>query len=188
LLRDRLPKGRSGQFKDTAMKKNAASPPIAELLHLLDEAYNRRSWHGTNLRGSIRGLTADQAGWRGGNKHSIADIVVHCAYWKYSVRRRLRGEKRGSFALKGSNWFELPEPLDASAWRRYVGLLETEHRALRAAIAELPPRELDDAPAGGKSSNRSIIHGVVLHDVYHAGQIQVIKGMLRRLPAGAGGC
>ncbi len=168
------------------MKTSVASPSIAEILQLLDEAYNRRSWHGTNLRGSIRGLTAELAGWRGGIKHSIADIVVHCAYWKYSVRRRLRGEKRGTFALKGSNWFDLPGRLDASAWRRYVRLLEAEHRALRAAIAELRARKLDDAPAAGKSSNRLIIHGIILHDVYHAGQIQVIKGLLRRTGIGGG--
>jgi uncharacterized damage-inducible protein DinB len=170
------------------MKTSVASPTIAELLQLLDEAYNRRSWHGTNLRGSIRGLTAEQAGWRGGSNHSIADIVVHCAYWKYSVRRRLRGEKRGSFALKGSNWFDLPGPLHAGAWRQYVRLLETEHRALCAAIAELPPRKLDSASAGGKSSNRAIIHGIILHDVYHGGQIQLIKGALRRLSSAQERC
>jgi len=66
-----------------------------------------------------------------------------------------------------------------------VRLLEAEHRALRAAVAELSARKLDDAPAGGKSSNRAIIHGIVLHDTYHAGQIQMIKGMLRRAGVGA---
>src|SRR5262245_18679874 len=98
---------------------------VAMLLQLLDQAYDKKSWHGPNLRGSIRGLTAEQASWRPRpGRHSIADIVVHAAYWKYAARRRLLGEKRGSFALKGSNWFDLPNPLPDTVWREYVALLE----------------------------------------------------------------
>ena len=70
------------------------------LLRILDEAFDQRSWHGTNLRGSIRGLTPDAAAWRPApGRHNIWELVVHAAYWKYAVRRRLLGEKRGSFPL-----------------------------------------------------------------------------------------
>src|SRR6185436_8272660 len=83
---------------------------MKELLALLDQAYDRRSWHGTNLRGSIRGVSTEQAAWRPGpSRHNIWEIVVHAAYWKYAARRRLTGEARVSFPIKGSNWFERPE-------------------------------------------------------------------------------
>ena len=66
------------------------------LLAEIDEAYNRRSWHGTNLRGSVKGLTAGQAVWRPGpGRHNIQELVVHAAYWKYAATRRLtRSETR----------------------------------------------------------------------------------------------
>ncbi len=153
---------------------------IDRLLRLFDEAYRRKSWHGTNLRGSVRGLSAAQAGWRARPRgRSIADIVVHCAYWKYAVRRRLRGDPRGSFALRGSNWFALPSPVSQSCWREYLALLEKEHRALRATIAELEPKQLDTVTPGRKLDQLALIHGIILHDIYHAGQIQVIKGVNR---------
>lgn len=79
------------------------------LLELLDEAFEKRSWHGPNLRGVLRGVTAEQAAWRAApGRHNIWELTVHAAYWKYAVRRRLLGEKRGSFALEGSNWIERP--------------------------------------------------------------------------------
>ena len=84
---------------------------VAMLLDLLDEGYQRKSWHGPNLRGSIRRVTAGQAAWRpAAGRKCIAEIVVHAAYWKYTVRRRILNEKRGSFPLKGSNWFALAKP------------------------------------------------------------------------------
>ena len=152
------------------------SGQVALLVGLLDESYDKKAWHGPNLEGAIRRLSAEEACWRPHpNRHSIAEHVVHCAYWKYAIRRRLRGDKRGSFALKGSNWFAIPAPLVDSRWKDLVALLETEHRLLRAEIAAFPVERLYELPLGGKVPFASLLYGIALHDVYHAGQIQLIK-------------
>jgi len=157
-----------------------AHPEIGHFLNLLDEAYNRTAWHGPNLRGSIRGLTAHEAAWRPkAGRHNIWEIVVHAAYWKYAVRRRLLGEKRGSFSLQGSNWFLRPGDRGQKAWRADVGLLDSEHQRLRAAVSALQPEDLDRPAPGSKTLARRLIAGIALHDVYHAGQIQLIKKLLR---------
>src|SRR5262249_9896109 len=151
-------------------------PQIKLLLRNLDQAYDRKGWHGPNLRGSIRGLDAGQASWRPHPKrHSIADIVVHCAYWKYAVRRRLRGDKRGSFPLKGSNWFALGASSSESEWRGYVALLQEEHQNLREAIVELDDSQLKIKAAGSKIANSTLIYAIAAHDLYHTGQIQLLK-------------
>src|SRR5579864_1878696 len=156
--------------------------PNSLLLQLIDQAYDKKSWHGPNLRGSLRGVGPALAAWRPGKqRHSIAEIALHAAYWKYAVRRRLLNEKRGSFALKGSNWFARPS-LTAEAWHADVALLEQTHRSLRAAIADLAPADLDNVPPGSKVTNLQIVTGVAAHDIYHAGQIQFLK----RLAADAG--
>jgi uncharacterized damage-inducible protein DinB len=146
------------------------------LLQILDEAYEKQAWHGPNLRGSIRGLELERAAWRPAQgRHNIWEIVVHAAYWKYAVRRRLRGEKRGSFPLKGSNWFVRPETPTESAWRADVALLDEMHRALREAVAGLAPGDLVRKPPTSKVTNARLIAGIAAHDVYHAGQIQLLK-------------
>jgi uncharacterized damage-inducible protein DinB len=156
------------------------SPEHVLLLSILDEAYVKKAWHGPNLRGSIRGLSAQQAAWRPGpNRHNIWEIVVHCAYWKYAVRRRMLGEKRGSFPLKGSNWFKRPETATEEAWREDVKLLENCHQSMRDAIAAMNPSDLKVIPPGSTVSNVRIIHGIAAHDVYHAGQIQLLKRLMK---------
>ena len=158
------------------MVNNKPHPQVALLLGILDDAYDTKAWHGPNLKSCIRRLRASEAAWRPHpDRRSIADMVVHAACWKYAVRRRLRGDKRGSIALKGSNWFKLPEPLAESVWRGYVALLETEHRALRQVVATLSHRQLDQIPKGSKFTTAAMIYGVAAHDVYHAGQIQLLK-------------
>jgi hypothetical protein len=148
------------------------------LLEVLDRAYNRRSWHGTNLRGSIRGVTPAQAAWRPGKRrHNIWELVVHAAYWKYAVWRRLTGEPRGSFPLEGSNWFTRNGG-DDQAWKKDVALLERAHRDLRSAIERFPASDLHERPKGSTVTYFELIAGVAAHDLYHAGQIQLIKRLM----------
>jgi DinB superfamily len=167
-------------------------PPveIEQLLGIFDRAYNKRSWHGTNLRGSIRGLTAADASRRPARgRHNIWEIVVHAAYWKYAVWRRLTGEKRGGFELKGSNWFERPTgstPSGSNAgsivrrageagWAADVALLDRAHQSLRSAIERVPPETLHRSTPGSEVTAFELISGIAAHDLYHTGQIQLIK-------------
>ncbi len=153
------------------------STEISLLLNLIDEAYEKKTWHGPNLKGSLRGLTAKQALWRPAEgRHNIWEIAVHAAYWKYTVRRRLLGEKRGSFPLKGSNWFTRDAGTE-SEWKTDLKLLEETHRSMRKAVASLPSSRLKQRTAHSSINNIAVIYGIANHDVYHAGQIQLLKRM-----------
>lgn len=146
------------------------------ILKLLDEAYEKRTWHGPNLKQAIRGVSAKQAAWRpGAGRHNIWEEALHAAYWKYAVRRRIEGTKKGAFALKGSNFFPRPEQGRASesAWHADKKLLEGEHRALRASVEKLLR-----TPQTEKSLRQ--LYGVAFHDVYHAGQIRMLRRLMSR--------
>jgi hypothetical protein len=155
---------------------------VGQLLSMLDQAYSRPSWHGTNLRGSIRRVTVSSAVWRpAASRHNIWEIVVHAAYWKYAAARRFTGVARGSFPVKGSNWFRRPldqsQAIDA-AWQADVALLDQMHDLLRTAVTTLRPKDLAQIPAGKKVSNFALLSGIAAHDVYHAGQIQLLKRLM----------
>jgi hypothetical protein len=161
-------------------RRRAADPRIELLLEVVDQAFDQRGWHGTTLRGSLRGVTSMEARWRPApGRHNIWELTVHAAYWKYAVRRRLTGVATGSFARKPSNWPAVPDPADAAAWKRDIRLLEGEHRLLRDSVRTLPPAKLDALSPQGVWTMAEEIHGVAAHDLYHTGQIQLIKKLMR---------
>ena len=144
------------------------------ILALIGEGYERKTWHGPNLKQSIRGLSAKQAAWRPSpGRHNIWEVTLHAAYWKYVVRRKIDGAKRGSFVLKGSNFFPRPEKGKSTeaAWRADKELLEREHRALQESIAKV----LQTTPA---PKVLRMVYGVAFHDVYHAGQIRLLRRLM----------
>jgi len=146
------------------------------VLALLDEAYEKKTWHGPNLKQSIKGITAKQAAWRPRpGRHNIWEVTLHAAYWKYAVRRRIEGGKRGAFVLKGSNFFARPEKgkLNEAAWSADKKLLEREHRALHVTVAKV----LRTARAAKLLPQ---LYGVAFHDIYHAGQIRLLLRLMER--------
>jgi len=148
----------------------------ALLLALTDESYEKKAWQGPNLRGALRGVTAAQAAWRPSpGTHNIWELAVHAAYWKYAVWRMLTGEPRGSFAEKGSNWFARPISATERAWRADLALLDSVHRKLRRAVAGLRAPQLSRRPRGSGYTTAKLLYGVASHDVYHTGQIQLLK-------------
>ena len=146
------------------------------ILDLFEEAFERKTWHGPNLWQSMKGVTAKQAAWRPApNRHNIWEEALHAAYWKYTVRRRLEGGKRGSFVLQGSNFFRRPEAgkVNESAWQTDKAILRQEHEALRDAVKT----------ALAKPVTRKVLRmlwGVAFHDVYHAGQIRLLRRLSQK--------
>src|SRR5687767_11428718 len=144
------------------------SDVLKVLLAAMDEAYEKNGWHGTTLRNAVRGVEGEAVYWRPApGRHNVWELTVHAAYWKYVARRRLLGGmKRGSFPLKGSNWIA---SADQASWDEVVELLEEQHRALREVVASLDAKSLADR------KKVRLVYGITAHDLYHAGQIQLVK-------------
>ncbi|MGH9721309.1 MAG: DinB family protein [Bryobacteraceae bacterium] len=138
------------------------------IIDFLDEAYNKKSWHGPNLRSAIRGVAAQEAAWRPTpGSHNIWELTLHVAYWKYVVTRRITRARRGTFVLPGTNFFKRPVELSESAWKSDIAILETTHRNLRRAV--------HDAVTCLHRDALHLIRGAAAHDLYHAGQIRLLR-------------
>ena len=144
-------------------------PRLREILHLLDPPAGEKLWYGgASVAGTLRGVTPGQAAWRPSPKrHSIWELTLHIAYWKYAVRRNLDGSPEGSFPRSPSNWPAQPEKPTPDQWK---------HRQLVKTIREFEPRLLDEtAPGSKKYRFVDLLFGIVSHDLYHVGQIQLLK-------------
>lgn len=150
------------------------------LLRNLDQGYDHKSWHGPILKGSLRGIPAEQAAWRPGpERHNIWEIAVHAAYWKYAVLRLLCRGEEVRFPFKGRDWFPRPEEVGETAWKADLRVLAETHRDLRRAVEALRDEDLEAIPEGSKRKVVDLVLGVAHHDIYHAGQIQLLKRLYK---------
>lgn len=156
---------------------------VQDLITLVEQGYRGPAWHGTTVRGALRGVTALQALWRPGpGRHNIWELALHIAYWKYAVTRRLLRAPLRGFPREGSDWIPARETTQ-QAWKADVALVGQQHKLLIDAIRSLPVGRIN-AKEGRRWTNAEQIVGVASHDLYHTGQIQLIKRLLpTRLPS-----
>lgn len=151
---------------------------MTDLLKALDPGKGVELWYGgASTVGALRGVKLAQAAWRPApGRHNIWELVLHVAYWKYAVRRKLTGEPRGTFPRRPANWPIVPEDAGAREWAQDRALLQEEHLKLVAAIEAIGDVDLDAKPADrGKWTYSDLLYGILMHDVYHTGQIQILK-------------
>jgi len=139
----------------------------------LKAAFEGDAWHGPSVLETLQGVTAERALTRPLAKaHSIWEIVLHISSWQKAVRMRVEGNEVET--PEDGNW---PEVKDKSpqAWENALQNLKESYRKLLALIQKLPDSDLDKNPPGSDNSNYIQLHGVIQHDLYHAGQIAILK-------------
>ena len=144
----------------------------------LRRAFSGEAWHGDSLLEILDGITAAQATARPiKHAHSIWELVLHITAWDSAVRRRLAGE-----SVDLSDEQNFPSVMDTSegAWRRAIEQAKRVHGELIEAVSGLPDERLSEKVPGKKSEPDwynfyFMLHGVVQHEPYHAGQIALLK-------------
>ena len=150
---------------------------IDRILDQMDRAFSGDAWHGPPLKSLIDGLLAEDASKHAvEDAHSVWEIVLHITAWNTIVRRELMGEALS--ITSEQDWPPVWEVSEA-AWHRAVENLVEAHSRLRAAAQGLRDEQLEERPSR-RTDNSSyvMLHGVVQHDLYHAGQIAVLKKAL----------
>jgi uncharacterized damage-inducible protein DinB len=140
----------------------------------LRRAFEGNAWHGPAVRELLADVSAARAAARPlSTAHSIWEIVLHIATWEGVVRRRLQGETVADLPPE-QDWPAVRDTSEA-AWRQALHDLEQAHGALHEAIARSNEAHLADTVPGKDHSVYLMLHGIIQHDLYHAGQIAVLK-------------
>ena len=139
----------------------------------LVRAFEGEAWHGPSLKEVLAGVAARQAAARPiAGAHSIWEIVAHIAAWEDAVRRRLQGERVE--LTDAEDWPRAGEGGEP-AWAELLARLAAGNRALRDAILAFDESRLDQLPGRNRANAYVLMHGAIQHDLYHAGQIAVLK-------------
>jgi uncharacterized damage-inducible protein DinB len=150
---------------------------IKRILDQMDRAFAGEAWHGPSVNELLAGITAGNAAARPvRGAHSIWELVNHIAAWKTIVQHRASGEAVKDVTAE-QDW---PPPFEVSeaAWTRALEDLKASHTRLRGVVERLDDDQLRQKAPGEEYSVYFMVHGLIQHDLYHAGQIAVLKKAL----------
>ena len=141
-----------------------------KILSLLQRTYEKGAWHGPSVKEVLEKVSAESVFNKLPNTHSIIELVMHMSTWRIFVTKKLEGDD----AYKVSD--EQNFRSDAN-WTKAVHELEESQQSLISAISNFPEEKLSSLvpQVSDKYTYYTLIHGVIHHDLYHAGQIMLIN-------------
>ena len=143
------------------------------ILEHYDRTMHGDAWHGHPVWQVLDGISAERAAMRPlANAHSIWEIVGHMAFWEEVAARRLGGLRAG--LKEEGNFPPVPPEATEANWQKTLDRFRASNRTFREALQKLDPARLDDLSAAGKRSFYGEAHGLIEHNVYHAGQIALL--------------
>lgn len=139
----------------------------------LKRAFEGNAWHGPGVLEILKDVSASRAAARPlPEAHSIWELVLHITAWEGVCRRRLEGDR--AQIPDEEDWPSVGETSEL-AWQQAREALVEGHRKLRQAIGQIDESRLDEPILPDMSSVYVTLHGAVQHDLYHAGQIAILK-------------
>jgi uncharacterized damage-inducible protein DinB len=143
----------------------------ARIAEQLRRMYYGPAWHGPALKEILAGVDEQRAQVRAlAGTHTIWELVLHVAAWMRIGRERLSATSL-RHPSEEENW-----PAMGDSWSEAFKILEREEHALERAIRAFPDNRLDEpAPGTDPQTFYTLLHGIVQHIAYHAGQIAILK-------------
>lgn len=147
---------------------------IARIADQLRRSHEGDAWHGPSLEEILKGVDALAALRRPiAGSHNIWEITQHIAVWESVALRRLSGEVARNVKPE-QDWPPVSDTTE-SAWQKALSELRSGHAKLQDRIARLSDRQLGEPVPEMGYNVYVLLHGVVQHALYHAGQIAILK-------------
>ena len=141
----------------------------------LRHAYRGPAWHGPAIRELLEGVDATTAAARPiPNAHSIWELVLHMTYWRRTAAAALDGGPVDPEPPMEEN-FPPVDDVSAQAWDQALAALEESQKALLARLKTFREERLHERVPGRQYDRYFLLHGVIQHDIYHGGQIALLK-------------
>jgi uncharacterized damage-inducible protein DinB len=142
---------------------------IQRIRDLLQRTFEKNSWHGPAVKEVLADITDEQSKFRFPKSHSIAELVAHMTAWRVFIIKKIEGDRE--YTVKPEANFP---SLD---WKVAMKELEESQRDLLDALEGFDPARLNDVVPHGSYTYTyyRLFHGIIHHDLYHAGQIALMK-------------
>jgi hypothetical protein len=149
---------------------------IARIADQLQRSQQGEAWHGPALAELLADVDAAQALRRPNPAaHNIWELVNHITAWQTAANGAVRGGVMPRLG-RADNW--PPSGRTEAQWRAAVKRLGKANQELLAGLRAFPENRLDARLPGRKHSFYFMLHGVIQHNLYHGGQLALLKKLL----------
>ncbi len=147
---------------------------VQRIKELLNASFHGGAWHGPSVLEVTKGLKLKEAAYKAGNVHTIAELIYHMTSWRIFVLKRLQGDSVYNIENDKMNWGNF-DRIDAFELETLIMEMTLSHDELMKELENKDDDFLNEIVPGSEYNYYTLVHGIIQHDIYHAGQIAILK-------------
>lgn len=153
---------------------NTININIENLKNLFNTAFHGGAWHGPSVLELTKGLTVKEASYSAGNVHNIAELLYHITSWRLFAVKKMQGDEDYNISDEKANWGNIGK-IDQFELETLMMELTLSHDELIKELETKTDAFLQEIVPGAEYNFNTLLNGIIHHDLYHSGQIAIIK-------------
>lgn len=151
---------------------------IKRIIKTIEATYDGKGWFGDNILQQLEGVDAAKASNIPEKlNHSIAEIIHHMMAWRLFIVEKLNGNAEYEVWDTDLNWVKINN-LNETDWTTLKSQLAENQQLLIDTIHQKAEQQMDNKVEGRSYNFRLMLHGISQHDIYHIGQISLVKKLV----------
>ena len=146
---------------------------IQNIKTIFDRSFNGPAWHGPDIKSVLKEISHEEALKKVGDSHNIAEIVFHMIAWRNFLINNLKGQK--NYEVSDEENFKKIDNISEADWTKLKDRLENSQNEMLELLSRTNETILDQKVGARKYTYYILMHGVIQHDLYHLGQIELIR-------------
>ncbi len=147
---------------------------LKNILRLLNASFHGGAWHGPSLLELTKGLKVKAAAFKAGNIHTIAELIYHITSWRLFALKKIQGDAVYNIDNEKLNFGDIRK-VDEFELEALMMELTLSQDELARALESKDDAFLQEVVPGAEYTFDTLLNGIIQHDVYHTGQIAIIK-------------
>ncbi|AWV97615.1 DinB family protein [Arcticibacterium luteifluviistationis] len=147
---------------------------VERLKTLLNAGYHGGAWHGPSILEAIKNITPEEASFKTPTVHTAAELIYHITSWRIFTIKRLQGDSEYQIDNEKKNFGSAPK-VDEFELETLIMELSLSHDELIREIDKIDDKFLSEIVTGSEYDYFTLINGIIHHDIYHSGQINLLK-------------
>ncbi len=148
---------------------------LEQILNEFQTVFSGQPWYGKSIQESLQLINLDNINNVAPNQHRVGQILDHMLAWRVFAIEQLQGNKAYKIEINSDkDWTPNRKYDHADLQFLKQSFIQTQQKIL-TLLEGIDDKKLDEKVPGQSYSFAKLLTGIIQHDIYHLGQINICR-------------
>lgn len=148
---------------------------LISLINNIENLYKGQPWYGSSFSEILDSIKSGNPNATFNRSNSLGQILEHMTQWKHFVIEKVNGNKNFKIEMNSIQDWNKGKKYSQEEFLELIQNFKTVSEELITTLKNKNNNFLKETVPGEKYTFEFMLEGVIHHDIYHSGQLSILK-------------